>query len=262
VADKKKYYLISSLQKGIHVLELLARHKALTVSEVATHLASNRAASHRFLATLRDLGYVEKNEEGRYQLTFRMLEMGMQAADRFEIRQTARKYMQELAAAFKETVNLGVWDGSGILHVDKIDSPEILRIDAPVGSKAPAYCTALGKAVLAHLPADELDAYLSRTRLSAHGPHTIVAKKELREELRKTSARGYAVDNEELASGLRCVAAPVFDHSGHVRYALSISCPSMRLKMKDVKKVAAAVKAACQDLSARLGFHPDESAVG
>jgi DNA-binding IclR family transcriptional regulator len=255
-AEKKRYYQISSLEKGIKILELLSEKRALTVTQVAEHLDINRAGSHRFLATLRDLGYVEKNDDKRYQLTFRIMEMGMKVADRFDIRQEARKFMQELSTAFKETVNLGFWEGKDILHLDKIDSHEILRIDASIGSKTPAYCTALGKAILATLPQGELNAYLSRIRPVTHGPKTIVSKKRLREELKKTCQRGYAVDDEELTEGLRCVAAPVFDHTGRARYALSISSPAMRLSMDKVGKVQLKIKEACRQLSARLGYQP------
>lgn len=251
---KEKYYQIGSLEKGVRVIELLAEKKALTVSEVAVRLGFNRATSHRFLATLKDLGWVEKDEESRYRLTFRIFDVGMKVAGRSEIRSEARRYMEELSETFRETVNLGVWDGKDISHIDKIDSSEILRIDAPLGSKTPAYCTALGKAILAHLAQDELNAYLARIRLTPHGPNTIGTKKAFREELRKTSERGYAVDNEELAQGLRCVAAPVFDHSGKVRWAMSISAPAIRLDLETIEPVALKVQDACRRLSAGLGY--------
>ena len=256
ITAKKKYYHITSLEKGIKVLELLADQKALTVSQVAVNLGLNRAASHRFLATLKDLGYVEKNEDNRYQLTFRVLELGMTVVNRSEVKQEAREFMQELAQACKETINLGHWDGRYILHLDKIDSCEILRIDAPLGTKTPAYCTALGKAILAQLSKDELDAYLARTRLVPHGPNTIVSRKKLRQELKQTFVNGYAVDDEELTKDLRCVAAPVFDHTGKARYALSISAPAMRLSIEAIEKIQPQIKDVSQRLSARLGYRP------
>jgi DNA-binding IclR family transcriptional regulator len=255
-SGKKKYYQIASLEKGVKILELLAEQKALTVTEVASALTINRAGSHRFLATLRDLGYVEKNEENRYQLTFRIFEMGMKVADRSDIRQEAHNYMREISVIFRETVNLGFWDGKDILHLDKIDSLEILRIDAPLGSKTPAYCTALGKAILAHLSPKELSAYLSRTRLVPHGPNTIVSKKKFREELKKIRQQGYALDDEELAEGLRCIAAPIFDYTGQSRYALSISSPTMRLPMDKVDKTHQKVREVCNRLSPHLGYQP------
>lgn len=255
-AKGEKYFFISSLAKGLKIMEKLSEHKALTVSELAKQMAFNRAASHRFLATLRELGYVEKNEDNRYQLSFRILEMGMTVADRFEIRQEARKFMQELSNTFNETVNLGLWDGNEILHLDKIDSSEVLRIDASLWSKTPAYCTALGKAMLAHLTKEEINDYLAHTRLVPHGPNTIVSKKKFRKELATTLKRGYSVDNEELVHGLRCVAAPVFDHTGRVRYALSVSCPAFRLSMDDVERVHPKVRDVCRQLSLRIGYRP------
>lgn len=251
-ANKEKYYQIASLEKGMRVLELLSAQNELSVSAVAAQLGFNRAASHRFLATLRDLGYVEKNENHRYHLTFKILELGMKVANRFEIRTVARGYMQELSRAFNETVNLGIWKEQRVFHLDKIDSPEILRIDTPLGSWAPAYCTALGKAVLAYLPQDELETYLKTVRLVPHSSGTITSKKKLRQELIKVLQQGYAVDDEELSSGLRCVAAPVFDHTGHVRYSLSVSAPSSRMPLERIEKVQQKIRDVCRRLSAQL----------
>lgn len=229
-------------------MEVLSEHKALAVSEVAKQMAINRADSHRSLATLRKLGFVERNADNRFQLTFRVLEIGMKVADRFEIRHEARKFMQELSTAFKEKVNLGFWDGKEILHLDKIDSTEVLRIDTSLWSKIPAYCTALSKATLSNLTKEEINDYLAHTRLVPHGPNTIVSKKKFREELATTLKRGYSVDNEELAHGLRCVAAPVFDYTGRARYALSISCPTFQLSMDDVERVHPKVRDVCRQL--------------
>lgn len=253
-ARGKKYYQIVSIEKGIQVLELLADKKALSVSAVAAELGFNRATSHRFLATLRDLGYIEKSEGHRYQLTFKLLELGIKKHNQFEARMVACRFMQELSLAFKETINLGLWNGSGVLNLDKIDSPEILRMDTPLGSHAPAYCTALGKAILANISMDELKEYFKKTKLVAHGPKTITNKKDLKKELEVTCQRGYAIDDEELAPGLRCVAAPVFDHTQRARYALSVSGPSMRITMAHLKKIHPKLTDVCERLSIQMGY--------
>ncbi|MGD2185360.1 MAG: IclR family transcriptional regulator [Desulfobacterales bacterium] len=251
--SKKKYFHINSLEKGTKVLELLAEKGGLSVTKVAEHLGLNRTGSHRFLATFRELGYVEKNQDNRYQLTFKILELGMKMANRFEIRREARPYMQQLSIAFRETVNLGYRDGLEILHLDKIDSLEILRMDSPVGSRAPAYCTALGKASLAFLPQNELDALLNGVKLKSYGPNTITSKKKLRHELEKIRNQGYAIDNEELAYGLRCVAAPIFDHTGLPRYSISVAGPAMRLTDRRTQQIQKTIKKVCNELSKRLG---------
>jgi DNA-binding IclR family transcriptional regulator len=249
----EKYYVISSLGKGIRVLELLADRGELGASAVAAHLGTNRAGSHRSLLTLRDLGYVEKTEAGRYRLTFKVLELGMKKLHRFEIRHVAHPMMQELAGAFGETVNLGFWDGRAIVHIDKIDSPEILRMDSGLGTVAPAYCTGLGKAILAHLPEEEVERYLDGTTLRALTPHTIVGAAALRRELREIRRAGFAVDREELSIGLRCVGAPVFDYTGRATYAMSVSGPSHRMSDERIASMTGKIQTLCRRLSEKIG---------
>ena len=250
---KEKYYHIASLEKGLRVLEVLSNEKEMSVSAVAKKLGYNRAASHRFLSTLKDLGYVDKNEDNSYYLTLKVLELGMKVANRMEIRQVARPFMQELASAFDETVNLGYFDGQDILHLDKIDSSEILRIDTPLGSHAPAYCTALGKAILAHQDKEDLDAYFNRTKLKNVSPKTIVSRKALKQEFIGIKEKGVAYDNEELATGLCCVAAPVFDHTGKCRYAISVSGPSMRLDNRKMENISKRIKEVTARLAEKMG---------
>lgn len=260
-ARGEQYFFISSLAKGLKVLELLAEERALKVSAVARHLGQNRAASHRFLATLKQLGYVEKDEDDRYRLTFRVLELGMKVANRNEILRIVRHAMQELSLAFNETVNLGYLDGREILHLDKIDSKEVLRMDSDLGSRAPAYCTALGKVLLAFLPAEERDAFFRNLQLRPHGPNTITSVQSLRFELDRIRQCGYAVDDEELAPGLRCVAAPVFDHTARAAYAISVSGPAVRMTFERIEQIQPRLSAVCEQISAKLG-HSAEAASG
>lgn len=252
-ARGEKYFFINSLAKGIRVLELLADKQALTVSQVARHLELNRAGSHRFLATLRELGYVDKDEEGRYHLTFRILELGMTVANRFEIHRIVRPYLQELSVAYNETVNLGHFDGRDVLHLDKIDSKEILRMDSPIGSRAPAYCTALGKSMLAFLPEESFEDYLRKVKCRPHGPNTITSRTALRSAVREIRRKGYAVDDEEMASGLRCVAAPVFDHTGQAAYAISVSGPSLRMTAGRIESIQPRLRDICRKISEKMG---------
>jgi DNA-binding IclR family transcriptional regulator len=252
-AKGEKYFFISSLANGIKTLELLAEKEKLSVSEVAKYQGFNRAGSHRLLATLKDLGYVEQNESNKYQLTSKLFELGFKYANRFEIRKVAHPYMEELSRTFKETVNLGLFDANEILHLDKINSPEILRIDSPLGSRAPAYCTALGKAILSILPPNELNAYISKVKLRRHGPNTITSKKQLRMELEKTLKTGVAIDNEEFATGLCCIASPVLNHTARAPYAISLSAPAIRFTSKRIDKIQPVIKTICRRLSEKLG---------
>lgn len=248
-----KYYFVSSLAKGLRVLELLADRGEMSATEVAAELQSNRAASHRFLSTLRDLEYVEKTPEGKFCLSFKSLELGMKKLDRFEIRHFAHPYLQELALAFKETVNLGHWDRGTVVHLDKINSTEILRMDLGLGAQAPAYCTGLGKAILAFLPEVELDMYLQSVEFVSFTANTLKTPEELLNEIDRIRRQGYAVDNEELSIGLKCVAAPVRDYAGMPSYAMSISAPSQRMSDERIEFMQEKLLSVCRRLSKKAG---------
>ncbi len=252
-SNGEKYYFVSSLAKGLRTLELLAANGEMSASRMAEELRTSRAASHRFLNTLRDLGYVEKNEGGRFRLTFKALELGMRKLEGFEIRHVAHPFMQEMALNFGETVNLGHWDGTAIVHLYKIDSTEILRLDVGLGAIAPAYCTALGKAVLAFLSEDELNDYFASVALTARSPKTMTTAARLKTEIEKIRRCGYAIDDEELCLGLRCVAAPVFDYRGRPAYALSLSGLTQRMTKEKVDAIQAELVPLCREISRQIG---------
>lgn len=251
--EKKKYFQIGSLEKGLKILECLVERGEMSVSQLAAELEINRSASHRFLATLRESGYVEKNTNNRYQATFKIFELGAKVADRFEIRRVARPYLRELQTTYNETVNLGYWDGGKIIHLDKIESREILRMDPGIGTPAPAYCTGLGKAILAFLPEEDLQTYLQTITLEAFTPNTITSVEKLTEELDRVRERGYSTDDEELSPWLRCVAAPIFGYGDHPLFAISLSGPTTRMTDQVVEKMSHDVKRLCGQLSAYLG---------
>lgn len=249
----KKYYRIASLEKGIKILELLAEHGELSVTEAAKLMDTNRAGSHRFIATLKDLGYVEKNQNNKYQPTLKIMKLAMKTANRFEIRRIARPYMHRLSMMFKETVNLGFFKNHEIVHIDKIDSLEVLRMDSALGDIAPAYCTGLGKAILAFLPDHELDHYLDSVTFHPLAPNTITDRDEFMKELERIRRQGYAVDDEEMAIGLRCIAVPIFDHNAYPKYAMSISGPAMRLTHRTIEDIKPLITEASEQLSRAMG---------
>ncbi|MCP4024086.1 MAG: IclR family transcriptional regulator [Desulfobacteraceae bacterium] len=252
MADKK-YYRIASLEKGIRILELLAEHGALSVTEAAKLMDTNRAGSHRFISTLKDLGYVEKNDSNKYQPTLKIMKLAMKVTNRFEIRRIARPYMHKLSMMYKETINLGFFKNKEIIHIDKIDSLEVLRMDSALGDKAPAYCTALGKSILAFLPDHELTHYLENTEFKQLTPNTITDKEEFQSELCRIRQNRYAIDDEELTLGLRCIGSPIFDHNAYPAYALSISGPSMRQTHRTLEEMKTDILEATSELSSKMG---------
>lgn len=250
--EQKKYYFIASLEKGLNILELLSSTGAMSVSQVAAALGYNRPGAHRFLRTLKELGYVQQTKHGEYEPSFKILELSTKVAGRFEIRKNAASIMRKLSSATKETINLGFIQGTDIIHLDKIDSPELLRMDPEIGSRAPAQNTALGKAILAFLPVEELEEFCAQADWKALTPNSNNSREKLYTELAKVRETVWALDNEELCLGLRCVAVPIFDHSNYPRYAISISGPSMRMSDERIALIQEKLLAASRELSQKL----------
>lgn len=253
MARDKKYYQISTLQRGIQVLELLIKRKSLTVAGLGRELDLNRSTSHRFLATLEEMGYVGKTKNKKYFPTFKILQVGMQVANNVSLRKIAHPFLQKIAPKHQGNVNLAYWDGHQIIHLDKIESREILRIDPSIGYPAAGHCTALGKAILAYFPEEDLNAYFRVNKLKRFTNNTITSRRQLDKELGLTRERGYALDNQELSIGLRCVACPAFDYTGNV--CCSISVASLAINMPDdrIDQIQHNIKEVCLDLSRELG---------
>lgn len=250
-----RYFYLSTLARGLSILELLAEEGYLSASEVARILGFNRTSSHRYLATLKEKGYVKKDEDSRYALSYKIFELGTRVENLSGVIQEALPSMHELAAIYNETVNLACLDGLEVIHLEKVVSTEILRIDPALGSRAPAHCTALGKSILAFLPMKELRALLNGRVLKAYTANTITEKETLLNELEKVRDEGVAIDNEELAISSVCVGAPILDRLGYPRYAISVSGVSMRMTPERVVKLKQDVRDICKELSSKFMPH-------
>ena len=227
--DKKKYYTMASLVKAFDIIELLADREHMSVSEVAQAMDIPRSGSHRFLANLRQLGYVVQSADSKYQLSFKLFQIGMNVVSGLEIRQIARPFIEELAGHFSETVILGYLDGNEVIYVDKIQSPHTLRADLALGNRVPVYCTSMGKTIVSVLPENLQKALLSGIEFKAYTPFTITDHQRLRQELEKARQDGFATSNQAFHLGITAIAAPVFNYDHTSTYALSISGPTFRM---------------------------------
>jgi DNA-binding IclR family transcriptional regulator len=251
--EDKAYYKVASLERGLKVLELLGEKGSLSVSEVAAHLGMHRSAAHRFLATLKELGYVVQNSSLRYHLSFRLFELGMAMVNALGIRHIARPFLEELAQISNETVNLGHWDGKEIVYIDKVKSREVLLMDLAIGTRVPAYCSAMGKAILAFRATDEQRAFVNATPFEPLTPKTNTDPQKFLLELARIRDKGFAVDEEEMVSGIRCLAAPVFHYGEYPEYAVSLSGPTSRLPDDQMARLSQEVKRVSKEMSRRLG---------
>src|SRR5215831_982540 len=193
-----------SLERGLAVLSAFSSTRPLIgVSEIAREVGLSRSSAHRYIATLASLGYLEQDRSTRkYRLGPRVLDLGFSAINSMELRQIALPYLQALSDATAHTVNMAVLDGTDIVYVERCRSGSIgqreIDLNLHVGSRLPAYCTSMGKVLLAGLDAGQLDERLAATEPTRRGPNTIVGAASLRQELERVREQGLAVNNEEL----------------------------------------------------------------
>jgi len=259
--------LIGSLLHGLEILDMYERDRSVIgIGEMAQQLGLHRSTTSRLAATLAAAGYLEPaGEPGRYRLSGKLAALGELAAAEDQVRRAALPYLQSLVQSLGETGHLGVLKGSEAVTVEVVDGWQTVRMHSWVGKRSPAHCSSMGKALLAGLGADEIDALYPGPRLEARTDQTITDRDELHRHLAGVRERGYAVDCEELEPHLCCVAGPVFDRTGRVVASISVSGPDSRVDAATIPSTAAAVRRTAAQISARLGAPhdiPDWSSYG
>jgi len=253
----KRNYDITALQRGLRLLNLFSESpRGLTAKQVAALSRLPVSTVHRFLANLVTAGFLNRDLEGTHHLGIACFAIGQAAAGQLDIRRLSLPYLRELNQQTRETIHLTVRHGVSAVYVEKLDSPEPLRIHSRIGASVPLYCTAVGKVMLAYLPADEQDRVLSQLDLKRLTPNTAGSFQELRAELFRVRKNGYASDLEEHELHIRCVAAPIWDHTGSVQSSLSITAPSLRMPVARLRQLAPLIQAAGLQISAELGYRP------
>jgi len=259
---ERKRYRVQVLERTVDILQVLADDsRELGAGEVAERLSLHKSTTHRLLMVLDHHRLIRRNSEtGKYALGLRLFELGSRAVNGLRLREQAQRYLEQLTRETGETAHVCVLDRGDMLSVAHADGPRTLRMPATVGRRTPAYCSAVGKAILAFLPESAIDEVLASYPVRAFTEKTLVTRAALFADLRQVRVRGYAVDNEEIEKGLRCVGAPVRNYSGDVVAAISVAGPAFRITKSRVPAVAHAVLAATRKLSAELGYRSQEDA--
>jgi DNA-binding IclR family transcriptional regulator len=220
---------IAVLEKTFLVLEAMSDlDRAATLKELGETSGLPKATLHRILQTLSELGYVEQDHaRSRYSLTLKLFRLGR--GDSYEdVKERALPLMEVLHRRFNETVNLGVLQGSYVYYIHFIETTQNLRWQVHPGARDPFYCTALGRAIVAHLPAPRQDQLVERAVIEARTPFTPGDKAAVRKLLAETTACGWAHDNEENDLGVACFGIPLLDGERPIA-SISISLPKSRL---------------------------------
>ena len=253
-----------SLERGLAILGCFSPHRpVLGIADIADDLGMSRSTTHRYVITLVALGFLEQGASRKYRLGLRVTDLGMSALNSTGLREHSRPYLEELRQRTSYTVNLAVLDGPEILYVDRARSfrrgQNKIDLNLRPGSRLPAYCTSMGKILLAYLPDSEQRELIGSMQMTRRGPNSMTSKKALRTELEHVREEGLAVNDEELAEGLYSISAPVRGESREVVAAINMAAHASMISLDElVDALGPHLLATADHISARLGYRRDD----
>jgi IclR family transcriptional regulator, KDG regulon repressor len=256
VNKMEKENLVKSVSRALHIIDIVSSEKdGLGVTEIAKQMDINKSSVYRILSTLVQYGYIEQDKETeRYKLGYKFLDISSKLLESIDLRREAKPYLRELEKETNEVIHLVVYDQGEVIYIEKLEGTETLRMHSKVGKRAPMHCTGVGKAILAHLPLNVVLEIIERKGLPKHTDFTITDRDALLKELEKVKQKGYALDLEENEYGIRCIAVPIFDYSGNVVAAVSISGPTIRMTDERIEKLQERIRYIGSQISERLGY--------
>ena len=248
-------YRVQVLERTFRILDVLAEdNSGVGLTGMAERLKLHKSTTHRLIMVLESNGFVEKNDtNGKYRLGSRLMQLGLSAVARLDVCEVAGPFLRMLVQQTGETAHLGVLRDGEVVSLINIESGQTLRTPSTVGTRTPAHCTSLGKAILAFSPEERLDDFLHGRTLKSYTPKTITSPARFKTELRAICKRGYSIDNEEREQGLRCIGAPVYDSSNNVIAAIGIAGPAFRITDRRLAVCSTAVVNIAGKISAALG---------
>jgi len=253
-----------SLERGLAILICFTPERpVLGIADIADDLGMSRSTTHRYVITLVALGYLEQGASRKYRLGLKVTDLGMAALNSTGLREHAHEYLEELRQRTSYTTNLAVLDGAEILYVDRVRSfrrgQSKIDLGLAPGSRLPAYCTAMGKLLLAYLPEEEQRELITEMKLTKQGPNTITSKKALLSELDEIQSEGFAVNDEELAPELHSIAAPVRNEAREVVAAVNLAAHTSMISLSElVDALSPHLVSTADRISARLGYRRDD----
>lgn len=247
----------TTVAKAFAILDLLVSKNAsgLSLSDVSTHLQISKSTSHRYLTTLEELGVVIRDDKDHFGLGPKLIELTGAFLSNHDLRNESEPFLESLSAQTQETVHLAIPSGNDVVYIAKVDSPHSVRMASHIGARNPMYCTSLGKVILAHYPTHLVEE-IARAGLPKRTPYTITSPEALHAELEHVKSQGFAIDEQENEEGVRCAGAPIFNYTGKVIGAISVSGPASRLTRKRSIEIGSQASAAALEISKRMGYRP------
>lgn len=247
---------VQSVARTFSLLELLGQSNVgLSISELAERSDLALGTTHRLLQTLIELGYADQDPEThRYTLGLRFLHLHGLVLRRLNLAERAMPLMKMLMRRVNETVHLAVLDGPDIVYIDRVEGLQTVGMYTTIGKRNRAHATALGKAMFAFMPATVWRTVAQEHGLPRYSPNTLTTPEALERDLERTRQRGFAIDNSEGPESVRCVAAPIYDYTGQVIAAASISGPKERMRSDRDEILGEMICDTCYNISTSLGY--------
>jgi IclR family pca regulon transcriptional regulator len=225
---------VQSLERGLAVIQAFGPDNPdMTISEVAEATGTSRATARRFLLTLERLGHVHSDGR-RFSLTPQVLTLGYAYLSSLDWWQTAQPHMEDIVHTLKESCSAAVLDGDEVIYVARVSATRIMSINLSIGTRLPAYPTSLGRVLLSHQPPEALDECLARIRPEAFTNKTKTAPADIREAVETARLRGYSLIDQELETGLRSIAVPIYYRTGRILAALNVGTHAARTTLDEM----------------------------
>ncbi len=227
---------MTSLARGLVVIQAFTQQSPqMTISQLSIKTGLSRAAVRRCLYTLTKLGFAGAEDGSRYSLRPRMLSLSHTYTTSNTLSSAAQPILERMSAALHESFSVATLDGEDIVYIARTQVNRVMAVDLHIGSRLPAYCTSMGRILLAYLPAEQLEQYLAKVDLVPHTTRTITSVEKLRLALRNIRRNGYAICDQEYEVGLRSIAVPVYSSSGRVVATLNLSGNAPRLSVLEMQ---------------------------
>jgi DNA-binding IclR family transcriptional regulator len=248
-------YKLQAIDRAVVLLDLLGRSETpMSLTSIATQLNLHKSTVQRFLRVLEGHHLVNFNTNGRYTLGLRLNDLGNQALQQFDVRDRALPHFRMLVAEIKETGHLCIMQRNAVVYLDKIAPTRSVCMTSRIGMTNPIHCTSVGKALLAFSSNEVKENILANIKFEKLTTKTHTSRKTLLRDLELIQRRGYALDDEEIEEGVRCIGAPILNNNGRPVAAISLSGPTFRITMQKVPTIAKRIVSCCSDISRSLGY--------
>lgn len=245
-----------SVGKALEIVEYMAMHnnEPIRLGDLAVGLHMNASTVLRYLTALSDSGYVQQNEKTlRYSLTLKLCMMAGRISANVELYNIALPYLKKASAVFGESCCIGVDRDESVVYLGMVEGPAQMRITQRIGSRAPMYCTGIGKLLLTEYDSAQIE-HLASQGMTRFTEKTVSNARSLLAQVEAARQNGFAIDDEECEIGMRCIAVPVYNYTGHIIAGMSVTGPAVRMSMEKIEEKLSELKAIAAALSQELGY--------